>query len=90
MYQTWTNLVNMIRERKFFPYNIIKEVWENSEGQQYTQFTELTPTKRKLIIDQNIDTLISSFEDTAANFIRGEGWGGGEEKVQPSEGGVLM
>ena len=35
-----------------------------------TKLVNITPTKRKLIIDQNIHSLISSFEDTAANHLR--------------------
>ena len=47
----------------------------------------ITPTKRKLLIDQNIHTLISSFENTTANHLCGGV--GGEEKVRPSEGGIM-
>ena len=35
-----------------------------------TTLVNITPTKRKLSIDQNIHSLISSFEDTAANHLR--------------------
>ena len=49
-----------------------------------SKLLNIMPLKRKLIINQNIHSLTSSFEDTAANH------GVGGEKVRPSEGGILL
>ena len=55
-------------------------------GNNISILVNITPTKRKLIIDQYIHTLISNFENTAANHH----CGGGGEKVRPSEGCIPM
>jgi hypothetical protein len=51
-------------------------------GSNIPNLVNITPTERKLIIDKNIHTLISSFENTTANHLCGGVGGGGESPAK--------
>ena len=75
-------------DKKIRPSTLARKFGKIQRGNNnIPNLVNTTPTKRKLLIDQNIHTLISSFENTTANHLCGGV--GGEEKVRPSEGGIL-